>query len=451
MNNMAKLGQEFGQYVIQLTSELLVKTGQPKSLSDMERNIRHRLLKLGQFLLGAWLAFQENVYPAETSPCPHCDGRANYQFKRSAILLTLLGQVDYSRAYYLCSACQQGHCPLDQKLGLRPGQISAELESLTGMTGAQLPFGQSGQLFEALTLVSVSDQTVAKASQAMGGEVQSQETEWIAQSQNATWLQEQQRLAERPQRLYGALDAAKVHIRGEKEHPWRDLKVGAWFTTTIEPPQNPDDDWEIHATDIRYYCDIGEASQFGKLLWATGCQHQAQLAQELIFLGDGAEWIWKLVQEHYPEAVQIVDWFHATEYIAPVATAALATEAQQQAWIKQVRTNLWDGDLDAVIAAFERFTDHHRATEAATKAVTYFTNNRPRMDYPTYRAQGYQIGSGTIESGCKQIVGQRLKIAGAIWNLDNCIKTAKARAALLSGQWSTISARREHLSLPLAV
>lgn len=319
------------------------------------------------------------------------------------------------------------------------------------MTGAQLPFGQSGQLFAALTLVSVSDQTVAKATQAIGGEVQSQEAEWVSQSRDAAWLQEQQRLAERPSRLYGALDAAKVHIRGQKEHPWRDLKVGAWFTTTMEPPQTPDDDWEIHATDMTYYCDVCEAHQFGNLLWATGCQRQAQLTEELIFLGDGAEWIWKLVQEHYPEAIQIVDWFHATEYITPVASAAFTPEDQQQAWITQVRTDLWDGDLDAVIAAFDRFTDHHRATEAATKAVTYFTNNRHRMDYPTYRAKGYQIGSGTIESGCKQIVSQRLKVAGAIWDLDNCIKTAKARAALLSNQWLAISARREHLSLPLAV
>lgn len=451
MNNIAKLGQEFGQYVIQLTSELLVRTSQPKSLSEMERNIRQMLLKLGQFLLSAWLALQENGYPAETRPCPHCGGQAAYQFKRSALLLTILGQVEYNRAYYLCAACQQGHYPLDQQLGLRPGQISAELESLTGMTGAQLPFGQSSQLFEALTLVSVSDHTVAKATQAIGGEVQSQEAEWIAQSRDEVWLQEQQRLAPHPHRLYGALDAAKVHIRGEKEHPWRDLKVGAWFTTTVEPPQSPDDDWEIHATDINYYCDICEASQFGQLLWATGCQRQAQLAQELIFLGDGAEWIWNLVQEHYPEAIQIVDWFHATEYIAPVATAAFSSEDQQQAWIKQVRADLWDGDLEAVIVAFDRFTAHQRAAEAATKAVTYFTNNRQRMDYPTYRAKGYQIGSGTIESGCKQIVSQRLKVAGAIWAFDNGIKTAKARAALLSGQWQAISARREHLSLPLAV
>jgi hypothetical protein len=382
--------------------------------------------------------------------CPCCGGQASYQFKRKGTLLTILGQVEYKRAYYLCAACQKGHYPLDDQLGLRPGQISAELESLTGMTGAQLPFEQSSQLFESLTLIAISDHSVAKATQAIGSEVQVQEAEWITQSRDGVWLQEQDRLAERPSRLYGALDAAKVHIRGEEEDPWRDLKVGAWFTTTALPPQTPDEDWKIEATDISYYCDILEAKEFGHLLWATGCQHQAQLAQELIFLGDGAKWIWDLVTVHYPEAIQIVDWFHATEYIAPVANAVFTDEDKRQTWIKQVRTNLWDGNLDAVIDAFDRFTEHKCAQETAHKAVTYFTNNRHRMDYPTYRTKGYQIGSGTIESGCKQIVTQRLKVAGAIWDFDNAIKTAKARAALLGGQWDTITSRREHLSLPLA-
>jgi hypothetical protein len=132
-------------------------------------------------------------------------------------------------------------------------------------------------LFEALTLVSVSDQTVTKASQAIGQEVQRQEAERIVQSRDAVWLQTQDRLAERPARLYGTLDAAKVHVRGEKAQPWRDLKVGAWFTTSLEPPTTPEDEWEIHATDISYYGDITEASDLGALLWATGCQRQAPL------------------------------------------------------------------------------------------------------------------------------------------------------------------------------
>lgn len=447
MSGIAQLGQEFGQYVIRLTSELLDKVRQPTSLSEMERGIRRMLLKLGQFLMGAWLARQESPYPEQTRPCPHCGGEATYQFRREATLLTLVGQVSYRRAYYLCEQCHKGHYPLDEQLGLRPGEMSAEMESLVAMTGVQLPFEQSSQLFEALTLVSVSDHSVAKAAQAMGSEVQAVEEEWGSQSRDEDWLQEQQRLAERPQRLYGALDAAKVHTRGEEDNPWRDMKVGVWFTTTAEPPQDPGEEWDIQATNLSYYCDIRPAQQFGQLLWSTGCQRQAQLAQELVFLGDGAEWIWNLVQEHYPEAVQIVDWFHATEYIAPVGQAAFSEQNRREAWIEQVRTDLWDGDLDAVLDAFAEFTTHKTAGEVAQKAVTYFTNNRHRMNYPAYRAKGYQIGSGTVESGCKQIVTQRLKVAGAIWNRDNCIKTAKARAALLSDQWSFLAKRREHLPL----
>ena len=448
MQSSAPLGQQYGRYVMELTAQLF-QPETPASLSHMERDIRTMLLKQGRFLLEVWLAMLEEPYPAESIPCP-CGGEALYQFRREATLLTVLGQVPYQRAYYVCPRCHQGRFPLDEQLGLRPGQMSAELESLAAMTGAQLPFQQGSQLFECLTLISLSDHSLAKATQAIGAEVEAQEREWMEQSRDEQWLQTQQRLSHGPERLYGSLDGVKVHIRGDQEHPWRELKVGAWFTTTQQPPHNPDEDWEIQATDISYYCDLCDAHQFGELVWATGCQQRAQLARELIFLGDGAEWIWNLVREHYPEAIQIVDWFHATEYIAPVAQAAFSDEAQHTTWTHRVRSALWEGDLDRVIRAFQEYVAHPRAGEAAAKAVTYFTNNRHRMDYPTFRARGYQIGSGTIESGCKRIATQRLKVAGAIWNEENATKTAKARGALLSAQWEAITARREHLSTPLA-
>jgi hypothetical protein len=130
MKTIAKLGQEFGQYVIQLTAELM-GAGEPKSLSEMECQIRQMLLKLGRFLLGAWLTMLVEPYPAQSVPCG-CGAEAQYQFNRSGTLLTILGQIEYKRPYYLCASCQQGIYPLDQKLGLRPGQMSAELGSLGG-------------------------------------------------------------------------------------------------------------------------------------------------------------------------------------------------------------------------------------------------------------------------------------------------------------------------------
>lgn len=242
--------------------------------------------------------------------------------------------------------------------------------------------------------------------------------------------------------MYGTLDGGRVLIRANETdaQKWRELKVGAWFTARGHPPRHPDESWTIRAEAITYYADIASAKDFGELVWATGVQRHAHHAHELIFLGDGARWIWELVDLHFPYAIQIVDWFHACEYLMPVAKLIYPDQAQQNQWVADVKTALWQGQLDIVIAACAAHIDPTRPDDPAQQAVTYYTNNRHRMNYPTYRAQGFQIGSGTVESGIKQIAAQRMKVTGARWNLANARLVAKARAAFLSRQWDTLAA-----------
>jgi len=128
----------------------------------------------------------------------------------------------------------------------------------------------------------------------------------------------------------------------------------------------------------------------------------------------------------------------------PVAKAAFQDKKQQEAWVKNVKESLWWGELDDVIAACQAHLNPRWEKDPAQKAVTYYQNNRGRMDYPTYRKQGYHIGSGTIESAAKQIGTQRMKVSGAIWNEDSARNVAKARAAYLSGQWGMLAERRAH-------
>jgi hypothetical protein len=445
MSATARLGMEFGQHVLEETQELLMVS--PKSLSEMERRTRELLVRVGQFLLGAWLMIQEGPYPAQRIACP-CGSEAQYLSKREAVLFTVLGQVVYRRAYYVCAHCHRGCCPLDERFGLRPGQMSAELESLVGMTGASLPFAKGSALFERLTLTSVSPQTMDKATQAMGAEMVRVEAEWRKASEDGLALRAQERAPKIERRLYGTLDATKVHTHNaedEEGNGWRDLKVGAWFMTNAPPPDKPQADWEIRAEEITYFCDFAEAKEFSKLLWATGFQRQALRARELIFLGDGAEWIWNIVRDNYPKAVQIVDWFHAAERLAEVAKAAFSDPVAQEEWRERVRDLLWEGEVQQVIQCCQAVTEGSRGQEEARQAVTYFTNNASRMDYAVFRRKGYQIGSGTIESGCKQLGIQRMKVPGATWNLEGARLTAKARASLLSEQWEMLSARREYL------
>jgi hypothetical protein len=446
MRDFSRLGMQFGEHVQKVTAELLTK-GTPKSVSEMERRTRQAVMEMGRFLLGAWLGLLDGAYPESEIPC-RCGGKAHYQCRRDGELLTLLGTVHYERAYYLCAQCHQGTYPLDEQLGLRAGELSAELESLLGMTGALMTFAKGSEFFTRLTLVDISAQSMDKATQRMGEEVSKLEAEWHQASEDDLALTRQERAAPDGRRLYGTLDATKVHTherQDEADEGWRDLKVGAWFESDAPPPEVPQEDWDIQARNLTYFCDFGEAKEFGKLFWATGIQREALRASERIFLGDGAEWIWNLVEEHFPHAVQIVDWFHAAEHLSVVAKAVFQEESAQKTWLQDTRQRLWEGQVRAVIQTCETLAREGRGAEEARKAALYFTNHAARMDYATYRRKGYQIGSGTVESACKQLGILRMKVPGATWNRQGARFTAKARAAFLSDQWEILTARREYL------
>jgi hypothetical protein len=293
---------------------------------------------------------------------------------------------------------------------------------------------------------------------------QHQEADLIRHSQTEAKLQERQRHpGQVPPRLYGSLDAAKVRIEPrpkqgqvpEEHEDWRDMKVLCWFETERVPPAQQSsrqrqkalrEPVALRAKNLRYFCDITEADEFGKLVWASGCQVKADLSPELVFLGDGAVWIWNLVAKYFSNAIQIVDWYHAEEHLEGVANAAFAPGPQRTDWLEGSKQALWDGQVEAVIAACEALAS---GCEMARKAVRYFYANAERMRYDRFRAAGLMIGSGTVESGCKQIVTQRLKLPGAQWTVTGAVRTAKARAAWLSGDWQSLCAQRS--ALPLAV
>lgn len=164
---------------------------------------------------------------------------------------------------------------------------------------------------------------------------------------------------------------------------------------------------------------------------------------------DGAVWIWKLIERHFPQAVQIVDWYHASQYLPPIAEAAFGYDTVlYRDWLDNARSLLWDGQIANLIHACQKLSALTPAKPAIHQAVTYFTNNQHRMDYAHFRQQGYFIGSGTVESGGKQISTLRLKRAGARWSEPGAVSTAKARAAWLSGHWDLLASMRA--ALPLA-
>jgi hypothetical protein len=432
------------------------------SIAQIETHLREALRQIGLRALGQFLSAMQTT-PVLEIPCA-CGGILHYQRMREALIISVFGKTSYLRAYYAGCTCQKGKAPLDEQFGIEPGAVTAGLAQLLALAGIEFSYDQSPQWLQAYLLFDVSANTVRSETERMGVLQEKQEEALLQRSQDETYLQERQR---QPgpivPRLYGSLDAAKVRIeprprQGQDplEHEdWRDMKVLCWFETEKVPPaqrsarqrkQAAREQVALRAKNLRYFCDISEAEQFGKLLWATGCHLNADLSPELIFLGDGAVWIWNQVSQYYPSAIQIVDWYHAEEHLELVANAAFAQAPDRTNWLEEVTQALWDGQVEQVMAACEALA---AACELARKAVHYFCSNAERMRYDRFRVAGYMIGSGTVESACKQIVTQRLKLPGAQWTVSGAVQTAKARAVWLSGQWQTLCGQRS--SLPLAI
>ncbi|UCC52622.1 MAG: ISKra4 family transposase [Anaerolineaceae bacterium] len=391
-------------------------------LSDIENVMRKLLQKVGQCNLEKLLTRADDVQP--TVPC-ECGGEARYVARRGAKLITVFSKVAYRRAYHLCARCHTGCAPLDQRLLLEPGQVSRALAPLLGLLGIGEAFDKAQKQAQHLLLLDISDNTIRKATQQLGETQALREEEWQEQSNSLAYLKGVERRQEpRPRRLYGSLDGVLVPIGAE----WREMKVGSWYEVEALPRRQWPARYKqrlghleaLKATNISYFCSLEKAGEFSELVWTTVCQRQADLAEELVFVADGAHWIWRLVAENFPKAVQILDWYHALEYLTPVANALFHEDAQREAWLEEMTAHLWFSRTQHVIDTCLELLDHCRGAEAAQDALTYYTNNLSRTDYVHWRSQGYIIGSGTVESGCKQIATVRLKCAGARWTEKGC-------------------------------
>ena len=464
MNLTTELVRTIAEQVVTLMKEALASAGTAPStpaILVIETALREVLRQVGAEAFGQFLSLAEGT-PAAELECP-CGGQVTYRRRRSVTIWSVFGKVTYARAYYAGCPCAHGLAPLDVRYGLQPGHVTPGLAELLTLAGIELPFEHSARWLKGFLLFGVSENTIRQETQAVGVAQAEREEILRHQSQDVVWVQDQLRSsAPVPARLYGSIDAAKVRIEPrdptekQAEHEaWRDVKVGCWYEAEPVPPAQRStrqrqvaDQREacLRAKNIRYYCEITEAAEFGKLMWATGCARQAQRTPELVFVCDGATWIWNQIAIAYPHALQIVDWFHAADRISKVAHAAFATPHEGQTWRERITTDLWEGRVEQVIRACERLDLRLKEVH---EAITYFKNNAKRMRYDHYRSAGYFIGSGTVESGCKQIVTQRLKCSGAQWIVSGARHTAKARAAWLGGEWTPFCTRWPELPLAL--
>jgi hypothetical protein len=233
------------------------------------------------------------------------------------------------------------------------------------------------------------------------------------------------------------MDGVLVHCRNTG---WREIKTGSVYTTRLCRSSRTPEQRTLRMQQPSYQATLAEAEAFGWHLYVEARRRGVAQANEVIVIGDGAHWIWNLAEQLFPGATQILDWYHASQYVWNAATAIHGDgTAARSEWAQQQLTALWEGRVADVMLALQLHTEIGGAVD---EALSYYTTHRTRMDYPSYRARELQIGSGTIESCCKQLVSARLKQAGMIWSEAGANALVAVRAWLKSGRWQQAMALR---------
>jgi hypothetical protein len=248
--------------------------------------------------------------------------------------------------------------------------------------------------------------------------------------------------------LGAAMDGGMVHLR---EEGWKELKVGCVFEIAVQPTRDSHTSEIVplaHAVHNTYVAHLGGPAILGEALWAEARQRRWMHARETVVLGDGATWIWNLAADKFFTSRQVVDWYHAKLHLAQAANA-LHGEGTPKAhrWLREHETPLLQGHAERLATDLRKLAlKHPHAADSLRREAGYFQDNSRRMQYLETREEGFPIGSGMVESACKQFRA-RLAGSGMRWSRVGLERLLPIRAAIMSHRFDDLWQKAYHLPL----
>jgi uncharacterized protein UPF0236 len=382
------------------------------AVQHLEVLVRTAIFKPANALVGVLLqAAADRIDAAyQAQPGQHHKGRA------SLSVTGLFGTFELQRDYYYHESKQQGHYPADAALGLE-GSHTPALARLMCLEGAdETSYQKAENHLQETGGIQVSARQIQRLVQHVGAAAQ-------------TW---QEREAQQPLPgskavpiMYLSGDASGVPMRKEElegragKQPDGSAKtrmayLGCVFTQHQRDEKgHPVRDHE----STTYVSTFGPIEEFGPLLRQEAIRRGLALAMQIVLLIDGAAGLANMGRLCFPTAIQIVDFYHALEHAGKVLVALLGSKehpdykTRLRRWAKQ----LLKDQVDKLIAQARQECAGKASAEAVEKELGYFVNNVQRMQYGSFRRQGFFIGSGVVEAGCKTVIGARCKQSGMFW------------------------------------
>lgn len=312
--------------------------------------------------------------------------------------------------------------PHDEQLGVSASAYSEGLDRELVWLVGQVPYERACQIAQRIGGWSVPVGTLWNHTQQYGERMAAavEQQQRHVRLERTSW---EQRCYAPQTRKAVSMDGGMVQVRGEG---WKELKVGMVADlpdrATVEGSQ-PSDAEGVRLTQMRYCGVVGEVAPFAQALWALAVEHAIPYAGLVVVTADGAPWIWRLTADYFPGAEQVVDWYHACEHLAQAAQTRFPTDlAAAQRWLDELKTLLFKGEIHKILELFD--------SHALIGHGDYFAEHRRRMRYAQFRAAGFPVGSGGVESGVKQYK-HRLCGPGMSWSRPALLRMIVLRSAIL--------------------
>lgn len=323
--------------------------------------------------------------------------------------MTCFGKLELSKKHILCSSTFKF-------------AISQYLQTLLCLLGQSCVYDEASQLIRKMMGIDVCSPQIQRVCKYFGGMIDSvvekNLEEYIPKLENT----------KSQDTIYVMVDGSFLPMV-DKE--WKEVKLGRIFSAQKIIPISGK---RNEVVDSVYVSHIGGVKEFFPKL-----ERHLVYYRNKVIIGDGAPWIWNWVEDNYPGAIQILDFYHGKEKLVLFAKYPFKDQDQRQQWIQDKTDKLKNNQVEQVISEIKstRSKNEH-ATQAKEKLIGYYTEHADRMMYKTYTDKGMLIGSGPIESAHRSVLQQRMKLSGQKWSVNGANPMANLRCYHKSGAWNLI-------------
>ena len=313
---------------------------------------------------------------------------------------------------------ETGLFPLDDELELRPGTLTPRLQASLVRLGSWMPFAHASREVGWLTRAVVSASVAERLTEAAGAAYVVEQTAAVEQFE-----QRPSAGPVGPAVQQVSVDGAMISLVGKQ---WVEVKTLAIGTVVQEASG------EVRARELSYFSRRIDHTEFRRLALGETYRRGVGTALVVVAVMDGAGWLQKFIDYHRPDAIRVLDFPHAVEYLTRASQEALGTATSaSKAWLSQHAHALKHDGPDPVLTALRALP----AGEHRDAALDYLVPRLPQLQYPTFRAAGYPIGSGIVESANKVVVEDRLKGSGMHWAPQHVDPLLALRTIVCTDRW----------------